>query len=187
VPFVDPDPMLSYFTEAELGNNNDANWVDPRYEELYLEQKQEVDPARRLEIVHEMVRLMYDNGGYIALWYAPDLQAYRTDKFEGWVRQPADIGPVIFSQSSPTYALLHPIGTAAPGSGGTTPDATTAPGDTTAPDSTAAPAPATTAASGDDDGGGNGAVIAIVVAVLAAAGLGGFALARRRKTADERE
>lgn len=193
VPFVDPDPMLSYFTEAELGNNNDANWTDPRYEELYIEQKQEVDPARRLEIVHEMVRLMYDNAAYVALWYGPDLQAYRTDKFEGFVRQPADIGPVIFSQSSPSYPLLRPLGAPEPdATGETTPtDGTTA---ATSPDDTSTdgtqPASAPTTAAGtatSDDGGGNGAVIAIVVIAIAVLGIGGFAFARRRKTVDERE
>jgi peptide/nickel transport system substrate-binding protein len=38
-----------------------------------------------------------------------DLQAYRTDRFTGWTRQPAETGPVIFSNSSPTYFLLQPI------------------------------------------------------------------------------
>jgi peptide/nickel transport system substrate-binding protein len=206
VPFVDPDPMLSYFTEAELGNYNDANWSDPRFEELYLEQKQEVDPERRLEIVHEAVKLIYDNAGYIAMWYSPDLQAYRTDKFEGYVQQPADIGPVLFSQSSPSYALLRPIGTDAPDTtaddettegstgdqtadeataGGTADDQTTegATGEQTTDGSTE-PTPA----DADDDDGGNGATIAIVIiAAVAVLGLGGFAIARRRKSVDERE
>jgi hypothetical protein len=72
VPFVDPNPMLSYFTTDELGNWNDANWSNPEFDALYLEQQQEVDDARRLEIVHQMVRLLYDNAGYVALWYTPD-------------------------------------------------------------------------------------------------------------------
>jgi peptide/nickel transport system substrate-binding protein len=109
-PFVDPDPMLSYFTEAELYNYNDANWTDPEYEELYLEQKEELDPERRVEIVQEMLTILHDAGVYISLYISPDLQAYRTDTFEGWVRQPAEIGPVFFSNSSPSYALLTPIG-----------------------------------------------------------------------------
>jgi peptide/nickel transport system substrate-binding protein len=109
-PFVDPDPMLSYFTEAELGNWNDANWFDPEFDAMYTEQNQELDPDRRLEIVHEMLRLLYDEAVYIPLTYTPDLQAYRTDRFEGWVRQPADIGPVMFSNSSPSYVALTPVG-----------------------------------------------------------------------------
>jgi peptide/nickel transport system substrate-binding protein len=110
VPFVDPDPMLSYFTEAEIGNYNDANWTDPRFEELYLEQKAELDPDRRVEIVHEMLTVLHDAAVYLTINLSPDLQAYRTDTFEGWVRQPAEIGPIMFSNSSPSYAQLTPIG-----------------------------------------------------------------------------
>jgi len=110
VPFVDPDPMLSYFTEAELGNYNDANWTDPRYEELYAEQKVELDPERRLEIVHDMLTILYEAAVYIPLYIAPELQAYRTDRFEGWVRQPAEVGPIMFSNTSPSYVLLTPVG-----------------------------------------------------------------------------
>jgi peptide/nickel transport system substrate-binding protein len=120
VPFVDPDPMLSYFTEAELGNYNDANWSDPRYEELYLEQKVELDEGRRIEIVHEMLTVLHDAAVYIPLFLEPDMQAYRTDAFEGWVKQPAEIGPVIFSNSSPSYVSLTPVGGGAGGGGGAT-------------------------------------------------------------------
>jgi peptide/nickel transport system substrate-binding protein len=117
VPFVDPDPMLSYFTEAELYSYNDANWTNPRYEELYLSQKEELDPDTRMDQVQEMLTILHDDAVYFPLWLAPDLQAYRTDTFEGWVRQPAEVGPVMFSNSSPSYAVLHPIGTEAPGGG----------------------------------------------------------------------
>ncbi|HEY6635283.1 MAG TPA: hypothetical protein VI141_06685, partial [Acidimicrobiia bacterium] len=110
VPFVDPDPMLSYFTEAELGNYNDANWFDPAFDALYLEQNQELDEATRIEMVHEMLTILHDAAVYIPMYLGPDLQAYRTDTFEGWVRQPADVGPVMFSNSSPSYVLLTPIG-----------------------------------------------------------------------------
>jgi peptide/nickel transport system substrate-binding protein len=47
------------------------------------------------------------------MYLGPDLQAYRTDTFEGWVKQPAEVGPVIFSNSSPSYVLLAPTGAAA--------------------------------------------------------------------------
>jgi peptide/nickel transport system substrate-binding protein len=113
VPFVDPDPMLSYFTEAELYNYNDANWFDPEFDALYAEQNQELDEATRIDMVHEMLAILNDAAVYIPMYLGPDLQAYRTDTFEGWVRQPADVGPVMFSNSSPSYVLLTPIGAAA--------------------------------------------------------------------------
>ncbi|MEZ5343172.1 MAG: ABC transporter substrate-binding protein [Acidimicrobiales bacterium] len=152
VPYLDPDPMLSYFTEAELGNWNDANWFDPKFEELYLAQKQEVDPAKRLELVHEMVTILHDSGVYITMWLSPDLQAYRTDAFEGWVRQPADVGPVMFSQSSPSYERLTPVG------------------------------------AGDSSGGSNtGLLVGLGAGAVAILAVGGFAMSRRGKSADDRE
>ena len=193
--------MLSYFTEAELYNYNDANWTNARYEELYLEQKEEVDPDRRLEIVHEMVRIIYDDAAYVVLWYSPDLQAIRTDRFEGFVRQPAEIGPVIFSQSSPSYALLQPIG-AGGGEEPTTdgPDASTPPDDSsddgTSDDGTAAGTPGDGDTSGDaggeatddDDDGGNGALIAIdIVGAVVVLGAAGILIAKRKGSADDRE
>ena len=110
VPFVDPDPMLSYFTEAELGNYNDANWFDPAYDALYVEQNQELDEGARIEMVQEMLTILHDAAVYIPVYLGPDLQAYRTDTFDGWVRQPVEVGPVMFSNSSPSYVLLTPTG-----------------------------------------------------------------------------
>lgn len=123
-PFVDPDPELSYFTCGQLSKDpedptnyyNDASWCDPSYDADYKAQNQELDHAKRVEIVHRMLRTMYDAAVYNVLLYEPDLQAYRTDRFEGWLRQPAEIGPVLFSNTSPTYAELTP--TASSGSGG---------------------------------------------------------------------
>ena len=116
-PFVDPDPQLSYFLcdqvstdpEDPLDYYNDANWCNEDYDALYEEQNQELDHERRVEIVHEMLTLFYEEAAYSVLYYSPDLQAYRTDRFEGWLHQPAEIGPVLFSNTSPTYANLQPI------------------------------------------------------------------------------
>ena len=33
--------------------------------------------------------------------------AYRKDRFTGWTQQPAETGPVLFSNTSPTYAKLE--------------------------------------------------------------------------------
>lgn len=160
-PFVDPDPMLSYFTCDQLSSDpddptnyyNDANWCDPSYDADYKAQNQELDREKRIEIVHRMLRTFYDSATYNVTTYEGDLQAYRTDRFEGWLRQPAEIGPVLFSNSSPTYANLTPI-----------------------------------ASAGGDDGGGlsTAGIVALVVAGVAGLGILGFTLMRRR-SAGERE
>ncbi|HET9544652.1 MAG TPA: ABC transporter substrate-binding protein [Gaiellaceae bacterium] len=173
VPFVDPDPMLSYFKCDQIASDpedptnyyNDANLCDPEYDRLYEEQKVELDHERRVEIVHEMLRRFYSHAVYHVLYLSPDLQAYRTDRFTGWVRQPADVGPVMFSNSSPSYALLRPVSEEdeAAGGGGEA------------------------AAATDDDGGmSTGTLVALVALALLVVAAAVWIL-RRRRTVDERD
>jgi peptide/nickel transport system substrate-binding protein len=161
VPFVDPDPMLSYFTCDQVASDpedptnyyNDANYCDPEYDKLYAQQKVELDRGKREEIVHQMLTRFQQSGTYHVLYTEPELQAYVKDRFEGFIRQPADTGPILYSNTSPSYAVLKPV---------------------------------TASSGGDDDGGGSGGIIAIVIAVALA--LGAVLLfMRRRSTADERE
>jgi len=187
VPFVDPDPMLSYFTEGELGNYNDANWFDTRFDELYVEQNQELDEARRIEIVQEMLTILHEAAVYIPMWLSPDLQAYRTDTFEGWVQQPAGVGPVFFTNSSPSYVLLQSVGGDEPTTDSTVSGASTVPGDTTASTATG-DTTGSTIAGGEtadgDDGGTNWILIGGIAVVVIG---GGALLMTRRKSEDERE
>ena len=74
---------------------------------------------RRQEIVHEMLLHFYTEGSYVVLFDDADLQAYRTDRFEGWLRQPADTGPVLFSNTSPSYVNLTPTGDGSSGGSNT--------------------------------------------------------------------
>jgi peptide/nickel transport system substrate-binding protein len=162
-PFVDPDPMLSYFTCDQVSSDpenptnyyNDANYCDPQYDKLYQQQKVELDPAKRHEIVHEMLTRFQQSATYNVLYTEPDTQAYVKGRFDGWTRQPAKTGPVLYSNTSPTYAKLT-VATASGGGGG------------------------------DDDGGGSGTIIAIAVIAVVLLGTAVFVL-RRRRTAYERE
>jgi peptide/nickel transport system substrate-binding protein len=159
-PFVDPDPMLSYFTCDQIASDpddptnyyNDANYCDPKYDKLYQQQKVELDDQRRVELVQEMLLRQANWNVYFTLWQYPDLQAYVKNRFTGFVRQPAKTGPVIYSNTSPSYARLKPV----------------------------------TATAGGDDGGGSGGIIAAVVVAVVLLGAGAFVLLRRR-TAYERE
>jgi peptide/nickel transport system substrate-binding protein len=164
-PFVDPDPMLSYFTCDQVSSDpddptnyyNDANWCDKQYDALYKQQKVELDHAKRVDIVHQMLTRFYESATYDVLYVYPDLQAYRKNRFTGWTKQPANTGPVLFSNSSPTYARLKPF-----------------------------VASASSGKSDDGGGGGSGGLIAIIVAAVVVVGGGGLWLMRRR-TVEERE
>jgi len=166
-PYVDPDPMLSYFTCDMVSQDpddptnyyNDASLCDPEYDKLYAQQKVERDPEKREQIVHEMLTRFYSHAVYMPLYLQADLQAYDKDKFEGWERQPAETGPVLFSNTSPSYVTLKPAAATADGA----------------------------AAGGGDDGGG-GAGLFIGLGAIAVLGAVGLIWARsRRRSADERE
>lgn len=193
-PYVDPDPLLSYFTCAQVTTDvseigwNDANWCDPEYDELYERQHVELDVDARRAIVHEMLALMYERGTYVVLFEETNLQAYRTDRFDGWVRQPAGLGPVLFTNSSATYAALVPAG-----SSGGDEDATgaTVAGTDTAGTSATTPAGGNGGDDGDDGDEGNGGVVLLVVVIAVGVAVfagGGVYLARRtRAMRDDRE
>jgi peptide/nickel transport system substrate-binding protein len=166
-PFVDPDPMLSYFTCDQVSADpkdptnyyNDANWCDKEYDKLYAQQKVELDRNKRMDIVHRMLTRFYRSATYDALYTYPDTQAYRKGRFTGWTRQPEKVGPVIFSNTSPTYANLRPVSASTKSAGG-----------------------------GDDDGGGMGAAGIIGIGLVAALAVAGLLWAlMRRRSADERE
>ena len=114
MPFVDPDPLLSYFTtdqvttDPEVVGYNDANWCNAEYDALYEQQKVELDeatagrpdPAGADGLLHRRaVRRLYKSD---------DLQAIRSDRWENFVRQPAETGPVLFTNTSPAYVALTP-------------------------------------------------------------------------------
>jgi hypothetical protein len=76
------------------------------------------------------------------------------------VRQPEGVGPVLFSNSSPSYVSLQPLSE-----------------DT---------GPASGVAGGDDSGMGAAGIVVIVLVALVLAGAAWWVVMRRR-TADERE
>ena len=93
------------------------------YEFLFLAQNEGQGPDTTFfQTVHykgeELVKYFHENGTYVVLLADADPQAYRTDRFEGWLRQPAEIGPVLFSNSSPTYANLRAVEGGGSGDGG---------------------------------------------------------------------
>lgn len=105
---VDPTPMLSYMTTNEIMNWNDSFFSNPVYDELYLQQQRTLDRDERQKLIHEMQRIFYEEAAYVILSYDPELQAYRTDRYEGWVRNPRT-GAVIYTNVIDTYEQLRPI------------------------------------------------------------------------------
>lgn len=176
VPYVDPSGMLSSLicdqvtVVPEEPLYNDANWCDEEFDRLYDEQNQELDRERRIELVHEIARRLYDEAPYVVLFKSNDIAAYSKD-WTGFVRQPAEIGPVLFTNSSHSYLTIRPVDVPERGDGST---------DTTKP--------AAKSDSGDDGGISAGVIVGVVVGVGAIGAIVFVSLsAGRRRRGEDRE
>jgi len=98
----DPDYIFSIQTcdvrPAEPGESyqTDSYMCDPAYDQMYAEQKTELDPDARAEIVQDMQQELYEHGVVIIFGYPDMLEAYRTDVIEEGSpqTQPAENGNI---------------------------------------------------------------------------------------------
>jgi len=90
----DPDPnyQLFVFTSEQCGSWSDGCWKDPTFDSLYEEQRMTFDREARQEIVFEAQRRAYEQIPGMVLAYPGSLQAYRNDRFTGWVPNPGEDG-----------------------------------------------------------------------------------------------
>ncbi len=90
----DPDPnyQLFVFTSEQCGAWSDGCWQDPAFDALYEEQRTMFDRAERQELVFEAQRRAYEQLPSVVLAYPGWLQAYRSDRFIGWVPAPGADG-----------------------------------------------------------------------------------------------
>jgi len=131
---VEPDPnyQLSTFTCANrsykdgdtiLANLSDSFYCNEEYDALYEQQGGETDQAARAAIVKEMQQKLYDDAPYIVTYYYDNLEAYRSDRFTGFVPQPTPDGSLLFQYGTWSYENVAPVsdetpapsGSAAPG------------------------------------------------------------------------
>lgn len=110
----DPDFILSIYTSKQCGNWSDGCYSDPAYDKMWEEQHKELDPEAREAQVAEMQRYLYDKNVAIILFYERDLDAYRTDTFEGYVLNPAPVGAPLFQYGPYSYLTLKPVAADSP-------------------------------------------------------------------------
>ena len=128
---VEPDPnyMLSTFTcenrsyvedGTTYANLSDSFYCNPEYDKLFAAQSQETDQAKRADIVRQMQQMLYDDVPYIVTYYANNHEAYRSDRFTGFVPQPAENGTLIYQWGSWSYQGVAPVTAASPTASGST-------------------------------------------------------------------
>jgi len=87
-PVPDPDFQLSTYTAGQCGSWSDTCYSNPEYNQLYEKQRLTIDPNARKAVITQMQQIIYQQIPEIVLEYANDLQAYRSDRWTGFVHQP---------------------------------------------------------------------------------------------------
>jgi len=105
---LDPSLKLSVLLTEQIGKRSDCFWSNEEYDELYYEQINQVDREERLETVHEMQKIVYEETPYSILYYSDSVEAYRTDKFEGWTRVPSEIGTTVQQVNKSNFLNVRP-------------------------------------------------------------------------------
>lgn len=84
----DPDPnlLLSVMTTDEIPTgSSETGYSNPEYDALYYEQASELDLQKRIELVWRMQEIVHEDVVYIIPYYAESVQAYRKDRFKGFI------------------------------------------------------------------------------------------------------
>lgn len=92
---TDPDPAfllgVTLCSEIESGFS-ETGYCNPEYDELYEAQAVEQDMDARIELIHEMQRILVEDVPYIVPYYQQSIQAWRTDTFTGWPEDDPTLG-----------------------------------------------------------------------------------------------
>jgi peptide/nickel transport system substrate-binding protein len=90
-PLIDPDFILSVLTKAQWGGWSDTGYDNPEYDKLYEEQGLAIEPTKRLQIVHQMQQILFDDRPYIILNYNQVIDAWSND-WAGFVENESVLG-----------------------------------------------------------------------------------------------
>lgn len=104
-PDPDPDFILNVLTTAQFvtGGWNDSGYHNPAYDQLYLDQQQLVDRTARQQAIWKMQEMVIKDMPYIVLFYEDLLQAYRSDRFTGFIESPLGI------ESAQSLVSIEPV------------------------------------------------------------------------------
>jgi peptide/nickel transport system substrate-binding protein len=104
----DPDPgfLLSvHLTDEIPTGNSETGYSNPEFDALYAQQATELDPEKRKEIIWKMQEILHDDVVYIVPYYAEEVQAYRTDRFQGWITDQ----PKVTLQHPTSLTVIEPV------------------------------------------------------------------------------
>lgn len=117
-PDPDPDFILSTYTTDQCLVWSDTCWSNEQYDQLYIDQQTAASKEDRQAIIQEMQQIFYEEVPQIVLWYDNDLQAYRSDRWTGFVQSPAPDeegrgGSLLYQYTPYSYVTIAPVSASA--------------------------------------------------------------------------
>ena len=109
----DPDFQLSTYATFQCGVWSDTCYSNPEYDDLYKEQQRATSIEERSQIVDQMQQIIYNDRPELVLWYDNYLQAYRSDLWTGFVKQPSGDGSILFQYGHYSDLNVRPVSAAA--------------------------------------------------------------------------
>lgn len=104
----DPDPgfLLSVMLTEEIPTgNSESGYSNEKYDALFGQQATELDLDKRRELVWKMQEIVHQDVAYIIPYYAQETQAFRTDRFKGWI---TDRGKIALEDPS-SLTIIEPV------------------------------------------------------------------------------
>lgn len=112
----DPDYQLFINTCASRpdaegnGGTSQDGYCNKKFDKLYQQQHVELDEDKRADLVHQALALHYDDAASVTLWYQNQLEAFRSDRFTGFTKQPTDGGMIANQVGYWGYTSVEPAG-----------------------------------------------------------------------------
>lgn len=79
------DPLGVMRTDQIPSGSSETGYANAEYDALYDQQAVELDREKRRDIVFQMQEIVFNDVVYIIPYYQQTVQAYRTDRFTGWI------------------------------------------------------------------------------------------------------
>jgi peptide/nickel transport system substrate-binding protein len=85
----DPSSLLYIVKTDEIPTGtSETGYSNPEYDQLFDQQETTVDGAKRKEMLWKLQEILLRDVPYIIAYYADNVMAYRTDRFQGFVVDP---------------------------------------------------------------------------------------------------
>lgn len=99
------DPLGVMRTDQIPAGSSESGYANPEYDALYDQQAVELDREKRRDIVFQMQEIIFNDVVYIIPYYQETVQAYRTDRFTGWVVD----APTLMLEDSNVLTKVEPV------------------------------------------------------------------------------